>query len=325
MAGADMLQITMPAAAPDGAQYIECERGGSIEFYVDGNGAVYDHGDVMIDGSIDVNCEMTRAGDFASNYLSSNTHVMHSEFTGTGTYDGVAVYGRSVPTDYYGYCGYFEGGYYGVYASVEPTGSSSYRGVYGRAYGGTGYNYGVRGYAYGGGTNYGVYGTAGGGGTNYAGYFSGNVIVSGTLSKGAGSFKIDHPLQPETKYLYHSFVESPDMMNVYNGNVVLDASGAGWVEMAGWFEAVNADFRYQLTAIGAPGPNLYFAEKNRIPVEEDKPAREVGKYLHPDAYGMPATMSVDYVEERRPVAPEEEYVDPREGRPIQGIGDDATD
>lgn len=47
----------------------------------------------------------------------------------------------------------------------------------------------------------------------------GNVAVQNTLSKGGGSFKIDHPLDPENKYLYHSFVESPDMMNVYNGNI----------------------------------------------------------------------------------------------------------
>ncbi|MBS1787623.1 MAG: hypothetical protein JST85_07875 [Acidobacteria bacterium] len=56
----------------------------------------------------------------------------------------------------------------------------------------------------------------------YAGRFTGNVSVTGTLSKGGGSFKIDHPLDPENKYLYHSFVESPDMMNIYNGNVTTD-------------------------------------------------------------------------------------------------------
>ena len=48
---------------------------------------------------------------------------------------------------------------------------------------------------------------------------NGNLHVGGTLSKGGGSFKIDHPLDPENKYLSHSFVESPDMMNVYNGNI----------------------------------------------------------------------------------------------------------
>ena len=51
---------------------------------------------------------------------------------------------------------------------------------------------------------------------------AGNVDVIGTLSKGGGSFKIDHPLDPANKYLYHSFVESPDMKNMYDGNVTTD-------------------------------------------------------------------------------------------------------
>src|SRR5580700_2785501 len=52
----------------------------------------------------------------------------------------------------------------------------------------------------------------------YAAFFDGDVDVDGKLSKAGGSFKIDHPLDPANKYLYHSFVESPDMMNIYNGN-----------------------------------------------------------------------------------------------------------
>ena len=172
-------------------------------------------------------------------------------------------------------------------------------------------------------SGYGVYGTSS---TSYAGYFIGNVHVTDALSKGAGAFKIDHPLDPENKYLYHSFVESPDMINVYNGNVVLDKNGEAWVTMPAWFEALNKDYRYQLTPIGAPGPNLYvaaeitnnrfkiaggaaglkvswqvtgirhdpYAEANRIPVEEAKPAGERGAYLHPQAYGQPETKGVDY-------------------------------
>lgn len=74
-------------------------------------------------------------------------------------------------------------------------------------------------------------------------------------------FQIAHPVDPTNKYLSHSFVESPDMMNVYNGNVTLDGDGTAWVRLPDWFEALNRDFRYQLTAIGAPGPNLYIASK----------------------------------------------------------------
>ena len=159
-----------------------------------------------------------------------------------------------------------------------------------------------------------------------AGTFSGDVYVTGTLTKGGGSFKIDHPLDPENKYLSHSFVESPDMMNVYNGNVVLNDSGKATVTLPEWFEALNRDFRYQLTAIGAPSPNLYVAEKvtdnhfriaggkpgvevswqvtgirqdswaeaNRIPVEEDKTENEKGYYLHPKQHGKQIEDGIDF-------------------------------
>src|SRR5262249_19043693 len=83
-----------------------------------------------------------------------------------------------------------------------------------------------------------------------AGKFDGDVLVTGTLSKGAGTFKIDHPLDPENKYLYHSFVESPDMMNIYNGNLTTDENGDAVVALPDYFEALNKDFRYQLTVIG---------------------------------------------------------------------------
>jgi hypothetical protein len=59
----------------------------------------------------------------------------------------------------------------------------------------------------------------------------------------------------------YSFVESPDMKNVYDGVVILDYNGEAEIELPAWFGALNKDFRYQLTAIGAPGPNLYIAEE----------------------------------------------------------------
>jgi hypothetical protein len=76
-----------------------------------------------------------------------------------------------------------------------------------------------------------------------------------------GSFKIDHPLDPANKYLCHSFVESPDMKNLYDGVVVLDNKGKAVIELPDWFGILNKDFRYQLTDIGSPGPNLYIAEE----------------------------------------------------------------
>jgi hypothetical protein len=160
-------------------------------------------------------------------------------------------------------------------------------------------------------------------GAALAGRFSGNVTVSGTLSKGAGSFKIDHPLDPENKYLYHSFVESPDMKNIYDGNVVTDNKGEAVIEMPEYFETLNSDFRYQLTVLGTfaqaivaekikgnrfvirtSAPNVEvswqvtgirqdaFAKKNRIKVEVEKDERDRGYYLHPDAFNLPEERSI---------------------------------
>ena len=150
------------------------------------------------------------------------------------------------------------------------------------------------------------------------GSFAGNLTVTGNVSKGGGSFKIDHPLDPANKYLSHSFVESPDMMDLYNGMARLDAKGEAWVNLPDYFEALNGDFRYQLTAVGARAPRLYvarevtknrfkiaggraggrvswqvtgirhdsYANAHRIPVTEDKPSAEQGRYLHPDAFAQ---------------------------------------
>jgi len=74
---------------------------------------------------------------------------------------------------------------------------------------------------------------------------SGNVVVTGTISKGSGSFVIDHPLDPENKLLYHSFVESPDVKNIYDGVITLDVNGEATVVLPSYFEALNTDFRYQ--------------------------------------------------------------------------------
>ena len=161
--------------------------------------------------------------------------------------------------------------------------------------------------------------------SGYAGYFSGKVNVTGMLTKGGGAFKIDHPLDPANKYLYHSFVESPDMKNIYDGVAVLDEQGQAVVTMPDWFEALNRDFRYQLTCVGGYAP-VYIAQEiekgafiiaggtpglkvswqvtgirqdawanaNRVPVEQDKPPQEAGSYLYPAAYGLPELSGLDY-------------------------------
>ncbi|HXM62266.1 MAG TPA: hypothetical protein VN950_15515 [Terriglobales bacterium] len=166
-------------------------------------------------------------------------------------------------------------------------------------------------------------GVLAGSASGWAAWFNGNVDVDGNLSKAGGSFKIDHPLDPANKYLYHSFVESPDMMNIYNGNVTTDAQGDAVVPLPEWFETLNRDFRYQLTVIGqfaqaivareiADGrfsiktdkPSVKvswqvtgirqdaWANAHRIPVEQQKPQLERGFYLHPELYGAPEQKGV---------------------------------
>ncbi len=158
-----------------------------------------------------------------------------------------------------------------------------------------------------------------------AGEFLGDVEIQGSLSKTGGSFTIDHPLRPEAMFLSHSFVESPDMMNVYNGNVVLGDDGAAVVELPEWFEALNRDFRYQLTCIGGFAPvyvaepivdNRFviaggrpglevswqvtgvrqdaWAEHNRIPVEHPKSGAERGRYLHPEVHDQPEELGIGF-------------------------------
>jgi hypothetical protein len=144
---------------------------------------------------------------------------------------------------------------------------------------------------------------------------NGNLTVNGILAKSAGSFVIDDPIDPTNKYLYHSFVESPDMMNIYNGNVTTDMNGDADVTLPPYFSALNRDCRYQLTVIGQFAQAIVskkvvdgrfsirtdkanvevswqvtgirqdaFANANRIAVEVEKPVGERGSYLHPELF-----------------------------------------
>jgi hypothetical protein len=257
----------------------------------------------------------------------------------------------------------------GVYGVSQGNGTGLYgesksysgNGVFGKSPGGNGV-YGVCD------DGCGVYGISGNGtglygesGMYYAAILNGKVRITGNLEKAGGSFKIDHPLDPANKYLCHSFVESPDMKNVYDGVVVLDDKGEAEIKLPDWFGTLNKDFRYQITAIGAPGPNLYIAEEildtittstkrdgshhdndgyddsgdndnnnngsrfkiaggtsamkvswqvtgirkdpwanaHRIQVEEDKPDKERGYYIHPNLYGQPAENGISRLLSRK--------------------------
>lgn len=274
----------------------------------------------------------------ASNYSPSSLSFVYGSYNEANSYKNATAYGMygrgqnavqpsgNTWGDTFG--GYGEGfnnasSYtsYGLYGKAGGLSTGSKFGVYGSADSNTG-------------TKYGVYGIAIGTGTNYAGYFAGNVNITGTLSKGSGTFKIDHPLDPENKYLYHSFVESPDMMNIYNGNITTDANGDARVTLPAYFDALNKDFRYQLTTIGKRSdawiaeeivgntfkisteqPNTKvswqvtgvrqdaFANANRVIPEVDKKNEEKGKYLHPEAFGKVESVGIDFTNKKEPSSP----------------------
>jgi hypothetical protein len=184
-------------------------------------------------------------------------------------------------------------------------------------------------------TGIGVAGLATNTGSGAAGFFQGSVQVIGTLSKSGGGFRIDHPLDSANKYMNHSFVESPEMKNVYDGVAVLDANGEATVMLPDWFEALNEGFRYQLTPIGAPAPQLHVADEiahaqfriaggvpgqrvcwqvtgvrkdpwaraHPVVVEEPKIGDERGRYLSPELFGQredQSTMAARYPNLVRP-------------------------
>ena len=256
-----------------------------------------------------------------------------------------AIYARNVATAGEGTGLYATGGRIGVQGVAPGTGFGSdltrigVDGFAGDFSTGAMHIYGVRGFgqapaggggrfAYGvsgtaqsgtsGNTAYGIRGEAVGPGTNWAGYFVGNVHVQGTLSKSNGAFMIDHPQDPANKTLSHSFVESPEMLNVYSGIIALDAAGEATVYLPDYFGALNESFRYQLTPVGSAMRDLHIAKEveansfaigggtpngkvswqvtgvrkdpaaiaHPIIVEQDKPEHLRGTYLNPEAFGL---------------------------------------
>nr|BFD94106.1 hypothetical protein KitaXyl93_54660 [Kitasatospora sp. Xyl93] len=154
----------------------------------------------------------------------------------------------------------------------------------------------------------------------------GNVDIRGTLTKSFLQFKIDHPLDPAGRYLSHGGVESNEMKNIYDGELVLDESGEAEISLPDWFEALNERFRYQLTPLGRPAPNLHVSRKladnrfaiaggepgtevcwqvtgvrhdpyalaNPLVVESDKEGEEYGRYRHPEPHGATPDLAIGH-------------------------------
>jgi hypothetical protein len=212
--------------------------------------------------------------------------------SGTGDF-GIGVWGSHA------------GAGWGVYGS-----SITGKGVYGAVSGNTS-------------TAIGVYGE-GGGAMSYAGFFLGNVHVTGTCcAASAGTYEIDHPLDPANKYLDQAAVQSSEMKGLYDGVAIMDKDGQATVELPAWFEAVNGEYRYQLTCVGGYAP-VYIAEEvqanhfkiaggkpglkvswqvtgvrrdpyaqqHPLQIEREKPMDERGLYLHPELYGQPKSLQI---------------------------------
>jgi hypothetical protein len=154
-----------------------------------------------------------------------------------------------------------------------------------------------------------------------------NALIVGVIQvQGSKMFHIDNPLDPANKYLNHFSAESNEVLNLYRGNVILDASGAAMVTLPAYFSAINTDYSYILTAVGGAAPNLHISKEiagnvfsiaggtaglkvswqvtatrndpylrahpeMRV-VEQEKSASEKGKYLAPELYGASSDKAI---------------------------------
>lgn len=210
-----------------------------------------------------------------SSAATGNAVGVKGEVSG-GNANGTGVVGLATATG-----GWFEatgvdgGGLYGIASNV--TGAT--KGVYGRTVSPGGHA--IHGYSNHSVTGFGVYGESAGSqgmgvvgycasGSGFGVYCYGDFAVSGSKA-----FRIDHPADPENKYLLHYCTESPEVLNAYSGKVVLDGEGSAVVELPAYFARINRDPRYLLTPVGAPMPMLHVAE------EIDEAALDVGTKAEP--------------------------------------------
>ena len=238
--------------------------------------------------------------------------------------DGIGVFGFASSSTGSGTGGYF--------VSNGPTG----RAVFARSQAATGLSYGARfetdstsGRAVYGLANSGVvgsvpYGVRGQASTATSGY--GVFAVGDSGASGVKSFRIDHPMDPENKYLLHYSSESPFPQNFYNGIVETDAQGYAWVNLPDYFGQINTNYKYQLTIVGKSFARAIVNEEisgNRFQIRTDLPhikvswevkadrndlriqanrptdvvlkvGAEKGKLQHPEYYNQPASMGMDY-------------------------------
>ncbi|MEQ1823929.1 MAG: hypothetical protein ABL949_15585 [Fimbriimonadaceae bacterium] len=259
----------------------------------------------------------------------SSTGVNFGVYGDTASTDGIAVHGDATATSGNTYGGRFlsaSNSGVGVSGVATASTATSNSGVFGGSNSTAGR--GVYGFVGINGPTYGVYGYANA--TGYAVFAQGRTGASGTKS-----FRIDHPADPENKYLLHYSSESPTPQNFYAGNIVTDSKGYAWVELPAYFADINANFKYQLTVIGedfaqaivskeirdnrfqirtsAPrvkvswrveaDRNDRWVQRYGAPTEVNKEGVEVGTYQRPELYGKPAEMGIERHPEKRAEIP----------------------
>ncbi len=264
---------------------------------------------------------------------------------GVGVYgyhagSGIGVYGEANNV-VAGYAGYFNGRIFATTQTTEPTVyaetltgigvygiSTSVGGVHTGVYGDTnGLNgrgvYGNASSSSAGAVPYGVRGFCNTATLGYAVYANGDMGASGVKS-----FRIDHPFDPLNKYLLHYAAEGPVPQNIYNGITATDANGYAWIELPDYFEEINKDFRYSLTALDDSDDFVLAKVTQRISGNRfqirtskanidvsweikgtrndvycklkqpkdvmDKVGAEKDKYQQPELYGMPKEMGMDF-------------------------------
>ena len=139
---------------------------------------------------------------------------------------------------------------------VGLTGQSTGYGVYGENFDNIaplGNGIGVSGKGY-----YGVFGEDRYQGSQPGAY---GVYSNGALgATGTKAFRIDHPKDPENKFLRHFSIESDEVLNLYRGTTIFDVNGEAIIELPDYFNNINRNVSYQLTPVGAYMP-LFIKEK----------------------------------------------------------------
>jgi hypothetical protein len=239
---------------------------------------------------------------------------------GQGAQAGVSAYATATSGTTYGVYGTASSSAgYGVYGSGAYTGvrgDGSSIGVYGHGLvavfgdsSGSGVQGGTATYA----TNTGVlaygseYGLYASTIVGWGVWCNDDMKVTGTINPAAVVQQIDHPLDPEHKWLSQSLISSGEALNVQSGTVTLDATGAATVRLPGYFSALNglSDLRYQLTAIGASAPNLYVAQEvkgNRFGIAGGVPGQKVSWLVagvRQDAYAAAHPLRVETHKSRK--------------------------